>query len=442
MEIRRRQRKTETLLEYIPRITPRYGAPHHLAPLIERLERARIEPLRLVVSTPPRHGKTETLLHFIAQSLTKDPACQVAYIGYGTNFAQNKSRKTRDIAKRSGLEFARDQNSKANWRTGVADGGLWATGIDGEVTGEGFHLIVVDDPVKDRATAESPVYRDHHFDSFNDNIFTRLEPNGSCIVNMARWHPDDLAGRLIDQGWEYLCLPALDEHDEPLWGERYSKEHLAEIREQLGDYGWNSLFQGRPVSRGGAVFKDVHYYDGPVPTGARYVIGVDLAYSQKTRADYSVAVVMAELGGVVYLVDVVRVQLEAPAFGGRLAALQAKYGARAYWYASGTEKGVADLLGANGAPVEWKAAVSDKFVRAQPTAAHWNKGAIKLPRGASWADEYVSEVASFTGVKDKRDDQIDATAAGFDELITSAPSPIRRPAIVPPTNRFGSGRGF
>lgn len=436
--MRRRRKANESLLDYIPRVTPRYESPRHLLPFVTRLERARTSPLRLVVSTPPRHAKTETLLHFIAQTLSKDPACQVAYIGYGTQFAQNKSRKTRDIAKRSGLNFSRDQNAKANWRTGVADGGLWATGIGGEVTGEGFHIIVVDDPVKDRATAESPTYRDHHWDQFNDNIFTRLEPNGSCIVNMARWHPDDLAGRLVDQGWEYLCLPALDEYDRPLWPERYSKEHLEGIREQLGDYGWSSLYQGQPRSRGGAVFRDVHYYDGEVPKGARCVIGVDLAYTEKTHADYSVAVVMAELGGLFYVVDVIRVQLEPQSFGAQLEPLLKKYGT-AYWYGSGIEKGVANLLGRLGAPVTWRAAVTDKFVRAQPFAAAWNAKKILLPKGSSWANDYVSELASFTGVKDKRDDQVDASASAYDALIAGGQGASGKRSQIVTTDFDGQG---
>jgi hypothetical protein len=43
-----------------------------------------------------------------------------------------------------------------------------ATSIGGQMTGEGFHLMVVDDPVKDRATAESPVQRERHYEWFND----------------------------------------------------------------------------------------------------------------------------------------------------------------------------------------------------------------------------------------------------------------------------------
>src|SRR5438270_5984124 len=68
------------LLEWIPKLSRSFAAPAHLAPLIRRLEEARTSPLRLVVSTPPRHGKTETLLHAIAWWLVQQPQLSIAYV--------------------------------------------------------------------------------------------------------------------------------------------------------------------------------------------------------------------------------------------------------------------------------------------------------------------------------------------------------------------------
>jgi predicted phage terminase large subunit-like protein len=63
-------------------------------------------------------------------------------------------------------------------------------------------------------------------------------------------------------------------------------------------------------------------------------------------------------------------------------------------------------------------AKADKFIRALRYAAAWNAGKVLLPTSAPWLEEFLSEHASFTGVRDKRDDLIDAAVAAFDLLDT------------------------
>ena len=265
-------------------------------------------------------------------------------------------------------------------------------------------------------SAESRLMRDRHWDWFNDVAFTRLEPGASAIVVMARWHPDDLAGRLIAQGWQELRLPALSDADEPLWPARWPAEKLHEIRAQVGEYTWSSLYQGRPRSRGGAVFSGVSLYD-TAPDGLKVAIGVDLAYSARTQADYSVAVVLGRRGDEHFVMDVCRAQTRAPDFAETLKALvKAHPGAPVLWYAAGTEKGTADFLTSLGVRLTVEPPKGDKFVRAQPVAAAWNAGRVQVPRGAKWADAFVSELADFTGVNDAHDDQVDALAAAYDLL--------------------------
>ena len=79
------------LLGFIPQVTPRFTPPVHLSKFALALEWARKMPVRLVVSVPPRHGKTELILHGIAWHLQRDPACEIAYIGYSQTFARSKS---------------------------------------------------------------------------------------------------------------------------------------------------------------------------------------------------------------------------------------------------------------------------------------------------------------------------------------------------------------
>ena len=88
-------------------------------------------------------------------------------------------------------------------------------GVGSGVTGFGAGLIIIDDPIKSRAEAESQTFRDNLHDWFNDDLYTRLEPGGAIILIQTRWHEDDLAGRLLREAqeeggeqWEVVNLPA------------------------------------------------------------------------------------------------------------------------------------------------------------------------------------------------------------------------------------------
>jgi predicted phage terminase large subunit-like protein len=104
------------------------------------------------------------------------------------------------------------------------------------VTGYGAGLIVIDDPVKSRAEAESQTYRDNIWDWFNDDLYTRLEPNGAIILIQTRWHEDDLAGRLLREAaeeggeqWEVVNLPALAEGAELRNADRGSRNEEKDV---------------------------------------------------------------------------------------------------------------------------------------------------------------------------------------------------------------------
>jgi predicted phage terminase large subunit-like protein len=324
------------------------------------------------------------------------------------------------------------EGTTSHWQT-TNGASLLATGIEGALTGYGIDgAIIVDDPVKDRMGAESATMRDHACEWFHDVAMTRVHPGASVLVVQTRWHPDDLAGRLIADGWHFINLAAIAEEDEPtrkageaLWPARRPIDFLEKIR-SANAYTWASLYQGRPRPKGGAVFGDPRFYERLPETGLRYSIGIDLAYTAKTSSDYSVAVVMAERAGTIYIVDVLREQVSQPTFSRLLKSLCATYpGARVRGYLAGTERGAADYIIESGVKFDAVTAKGDKFVRAQPYAGAWNQdpGRVLVPRQAEWLDAYLNEHARFTGLNDAHDDQVDAAAAAFDALSTPTAKP-------------------
>ena len=219
---------------------------------------------RLMIFMPPRHSKSETVtVRYAAWRLLREPGMRVILGCYNQRLANRFSRKIRSLVERRiGLSPAR--KAADEWET-KAGGGLCAVGVGAGVTGYGAELIVIDDPVKNRAEAESTAYRERTWDWFNDDIYTRLEPGASIVLIQTRWHEDDLAGRLLAEAaeggeeWEVLSMPAIAEEDtadwrdagEALCPERYDREAFDRIRKKIGSYAFASLYQQRPVPRDG-----------------------------------------------------------------------------------------------------------------------------------------------------------------------------------------------
>lgn len=410
------------LLDFMPALSPRFTSPAHLAPIASLFERiARGESVRAVTNVPPRFGKTELILHAGAWLLVQDPSLQLGYASHGQRIAEKKSRRMRELARRAGVPLSSDSKSRSDWRTGEEEGGCWATSPAGAVTGEGFNVAILDDLTPGRAAAESGASRDRINEWLIADLLTRIEPGGSVILNQTRWHPDDPAGRALGLGWEHVNLVALDDQERSLWPERWPVRELRAIRETMGGpdgYEWQSLYMGQPRGRGARVFGDVHFYDElPDLSRAEMSIGLDFAYSTRTSADWSVAVVMAYVGGVYYVLDVIRVHEEPRAFRTRIQLIrEQRPQAIACAFAAATEQGSIEFIREGGVTVDGRIATVDKFSRAIKVVAAWNTGKVKLPRSAPWLDAFVSEVCGFTGVKDRHDDQVDALAAAFERL--------------------------
>lgn len=256
---RRRDRlKGVGLYEFMPVVSPKFAAPRHLSTLVEALEASETTPIRACYSVPPRHGKTETVLHAIARLLLRHPDRTYGYVSYSADIARSKARFIRDYAAAAGVVFRRGSNSTSEMRT-EQGGGLLATGVGGPLTGHGLHGLFVDDPFKNRQDADSPLIRQRTHAWFTSTALTRVEPGGSVFVVHTRWHKDDLIGRLgadPETPWDVYSLPAIDRHGQALWPERWPLSALLTRKGEVTDYDWDSLFQQEPKVRKGLVFAD------------------------------------------------------------------------------------------------------------------------------------------------------------------------------------------
>jgi hypothetical protein len=488
LEQRQRARAQLPLTDFVPANTPGYMSPTHLAPYTSVLDSVQQKPQLFTVTAPPRHGKTETTLAGCAKLLRRNPRLRIAYAAYSLLVSYERSKLCAEMARRAGVKFAGSKPRAALWRTD-AGGCFFATGTGGAFTSFGFDLIIVDDPHKDRAEADSSLKRQRVHDWFSSTAGTRLEPGGSIVVTHTRWHPDDLIGHLLAadkalpearRQWDPYAFPVRyageDGIERALWPERYPLEALQRIQDRTTKYDWWSLYMCSPRPRGDQVFDGVTYYTELPKQGIRYGIGVDLAYTASTQADHSVAVVMAESGGKFFVVEVLRRQCAAPKFAAELKELAGRYpSAKMLTYAYGPEKGSVDFIRKLGLKrLSSVQASGDKFVRASPLAAAWNAGDVQVPQSKLQAfeemgaadpsyvehviaespelgeeipkdsDEFpfvsplLKELRAFTGMNDPHDDQVDALAAAFDVLGGLKVTSGEKHKPLPPVGRYVS----
>lgn len=415
------------LLDAVPILCPGYERPDHLAPLADCYERAFLAaqglgpPVFALVSAPSQVGKTTLGQVAAAWWLAQRPQDWLSLLMYGQDIASAKSKDVRTMVGELGVDPRDDTTAADRWAT-AAGGGFLARGLAGGLPGHsGLAILDVDDPYRRRAQAESAAEREAIHADVRASVFTRRHPRTSVIIKHTRYTPDDLIGEMEREHpemFEVHRVPAVDDSGAPIvsMGGR-TAEFWAQQRELLGEYDWWSLMMGRPRPRGGALFKGVTFYDA-LPSSLRVAIGVDFAYSSKSRADFSVAVVLGRGDdGRLYVLRVVRRQCEAREWAAELRSLRADFpGAPMSAYVAGPEHGVVDLMREHGVHIEAKPATEDKHSRAQPTVADWNRGAIVVPRDAPWVDPFTAVVLNFTGVRDRRDDDVDALVSARDGL--------------------------
>jgi predicted phage terminase large subunit-like protein len=291
-ELLRRRRARDSLIDY-SRFTNRAYRPadHHvqIAEALERVERGECK--RLMIFMPPRHGKSELASRrFPAWFMGRHPERSIIAASYNSDLAGDFGREVRNImaspeheALFSGSKLAQDSKSQNRWHTDQG-GGYTAAGVGTAITGRGAHVLLIDDPVKDREAADSEVVREKTYRWYLSTAYTRLEGvitdddsdplwrdideakekgeafDGAVVLIQTRWHEDDLAGRLLhdmergaDQ-WEVLSLPAINE-GQALWPAKYPIKRLEQIKATVSPREWSSLFQQEPTAEDGDTFK-------------------------------------------------------------------------------------------------------------------------------------------------------------------------------------------
>jgi predicted phage terminase large subunit-like protein len=500
-ELARRQLAHLDFLHFCRYVDAKFlPVPHakHVAAKLEQVARyietqGREGISRLMILMPPRHGKTELAsIKFPGWLLGRMPDSRVILTSYSAELASRNSRQMRDLVigdpyravfgDRSSSDapviLSADSRSVSTWDLAQPHrGGVIAAGIGGSITGMGATLLVVDDPLKGRQEAESQGRRDDVDEWYRSVAYNRLEAHGAIIVFHTRWHPDDLAGRLIRRmaqddradRWEVVFLPALalesypndqEQKDlmrdgiympqadplnrqpgEALWPTRFTADWLEKKKANIDLYEFESQYQQNPYSREGGFFKRDWFTivdRGPGDKVLTRTFSNGAALTARVRywdkaasrnGDFTAGVLMSlGVDGFIYIEHVFRDQLtpgerdqtmarigvdDYQAVGPFMIWHQQDPGSAGVDSAEATNSHLADY----GLWSSFEPVSGDKSVRAGPLASKAQSGRVRLVRG-EWNQAFIEECVSFPN--GRFDDQVDGGSSALNKLLEIA----------------------
>lgn len=406
----------------------------------------------LLVTMPPRMAKSTFCTQlFPAYFMARDPARFTMSCSYNAALAVDFGREVRAIAEDPKTQqvfpdFSLLNESRAvdAWVTSER-GKYFAVGIGGTTSGRPANLLILDDPIKSRSEAESITQRNRTWNYYASALTMRLEPDHlgrppKTIIVLTRWHPDDVAGRLMETDdwaegrWKHINYEGIitdaEGNETSLWPERFPLETL-QRRRRLSPREFASLYQQQPYIEGGNIIRSDWWQYLPadlIPERfASLIVACDTAFKSSELSDFSVAVTAGiDFAGDIHIIDVVKGRYEFPALKQRLIQLNARLrprGLRAIYVedkASG-QSIIQELKRVSGLSVIPYKVVHDKVARVNAILPIIEGGRVFLPQEAPWLDEFMDEMVAFPA--GTHDDQVDATTMAIDILSRTGLAP-------------------
>ncbi len=449
-------------------------AKHHraLAQVLEEVEKGHIP--RLIVTLPPRHGKSELISRrFIAWLLGKDGYRNVIFATYNEDFAADFGADVRSIQSSPaykqvfpGFGFRKGGASKSRIQT--EKGGMAVfVGRGGSITGRGADFLIIDDPIKDAEEAGSPTIRQKLYDWFTQVAMTRLmTASASVIIVHTRWHEDDLIGRLTDpmnpqyneeeaSKWKIINLPAIAgdndtlgrEKGEVLWPERFDEGFLS-AQKRLDPRGFSALYQQQPSPEDGDFFRREYmksYVRAARPKNLRIYAASDHAVGvDKTRNDYTVLLVVGvDENQDTYLLDCWWEMQPTDRVVTAMLDLMRRWKPLIWWAEKGhISKSLGPFLRKRMieegiyCAIDEVTPVANKVQRAQSIQGRMAMGKVYFPTAAPWLIKATDELMKFPN--GRHDDFVDALSwVGLGLQRQHGPGLVKKAKTIPQVGTFG-----
>ena len=366
--------------------------------------------------------------------LEKHSEINLLCAGYSQSISRRFSRKTRTILhERVGLSI--NHQSIDEWS--IDNGSVYYVGsVNNPRTGVGYQCIICDDLIKNREEANSQTITDKLRDFYREDLYSRLEPDGTLILVGTRWSENDPIAYAVslDNSFTVINIPALcdDEETDPLnrklgdsiFPERYTSEDYLKIKEVVGEFGFSALYQGKPVPKDGGLFRpDRIKIDIPGKI-LRKVRAYDLAASSG-KGDFSTGILLGiDEKDHYWILDVYRGQdgtdkrdakiLQNCELDGRETRIRIPQDPGS----AGKSLSHYFIKLLSGYLLNSPTVSGNKETRAEPFAIQVNAGNVSMIK-AEWNKDLLKELETFP--YGKFDDQVDSLSDAFDELTRNKP---------------------
>jgi len=410
---------------------------HHqiMADAFEKVARGDLK--RLIINMPPRHTKSEFASYLLpAWFLGKYPDKKIIQTAHTAELAVGFGRKVRNLVNSAdykavfpNVSLQSDSKAAGRWNTNQG-GDYFAIGVGGAVTGKGADLLIIDDPHSEQegASADINVFN-RTYEWYTSGPRQRLQPNGSIVVVMTRWHNKDLTGQVVDASvkrggadqWEVIELPAIMPSGNPLWAEFWKLEELEALKAELPNSKWMAQYQQDPTSEEGALVKREWWqvWEGREPPDCEFVIqSWDTAFMKNQRADYSACTTWGVfykedddglISPFVIMLDAYKERLEFPDLKKMAFEKYNAYKPDAFIVeAKAAGMPLIFELRAMGIPVQeyTPSRGNDKISRVNAVSDLFASGVVYAP-ATRWAEEVIEEFAGFPNME--HDDLVDST---------------------------------
>jgi len=408
---------------------------------------------RLIINLPPRHLKSVLVsIVFVAWLLGRDPKLRIGVVSHSQGLAADLASKTLQLINSDfyrkvfpGLRL-RDNGRKTTDFVTTKGGGRYAASFETGITGRGFDIIIVDDPISAHHV-KSEKERANVNDNFDTMVASRLDDqiSGVIIVVGQRMHEDDLSGNLLQKGgWKHICLPLVAEEEasypigkrcwhrkvgEPLLGRQWPEQIIRDKREQVGEPIFAAQYQQNPSAAFGELIRPdqiLHFTDLP-PDAKRVALSWDTAVKTGSDHSYTVCLVIARDRRRHYVVDVLRGHLDPVQMRDAALNLIRTYRPSNILIedaSSGT--GLARMLAELGHPAELRPTGGrGKEERLESQLHMFAQHLVLIKKNQTWTVELESELMRFPF--SKHNDQVDALTQ---YLAWVAENPMREPVIL------------
>ena len=464
----KRRKARSNLLDFTRFTFPEFRENWHHKLVASKLDQfVKGEIKNLAITMPPRHTKSELVSRRLpAFIFGVNPNAKIISCSYGADLAAMMNRDVQRILTSPEYHevFPNTTLNESNVRSDshgsylrnseifeiVGYKGIYkCAGVGGSITGFGFDYGIIDDPIRNRADAESPTYRQNIKDWYNSVFRTRRQKGAGILITLTRWQEDDLLGWVLDLAaknpnvdqFELISLPALSEEplapydertgpNQALWEEEFSTEDMFRTKETLTVYEWLSLYQQRPSAAEGNLVKKENFKYCTIENGilnlkdktevldhCRIFQTCDPAASTKTTADYfALGTWVQTPKNDLALIDLIHTRLETPDQVKLFSQQYARWKPKTQWVATrGLGIGLYQTLKQEGLPVDKIDEDTDKVSRFIPAATRISSGAVYFLEGAPWLNDYETELLGFPNAA--HDDMVDITSLAVQVVI-------------------------